>query len=133
MQKIEHIGIAVRDMEAAISVYTALFGEKPYKQEVVESEHVLTTFFRSGPNKIELVSATSEESAIHKYLEKNREGIHHIAFAVDDIEKEMSRLQEQGFQLLNEKPKKGADNKLICFVHPKDANGVLVELCQEIR
>ena len=132
MKKIEHIGIAVKDLDKANALYTLLLGESPYKQEAVESEHVMTSFFRTGPNKIELLAATSEESAIHKYLEKNREGIHHIAFAVNDIEAEMIRLKNEGFRLLNEKPKKGADNKLICFVHPKDANGVLIELCQDI-
>ena len=133
MMKIEHIGIAVKDMEKAIEVYSALLGESPYKKEEVESEHVMTTFFRTGPNKIELLSATNEESSIHKYLEKNREGVHHIAFAVEDIEMEMDRLRKAGFRVLNEKPKLGADNKLICFVHPKDANGVLIELCQDIN
>jgi methylmalonyl-CoA/ethylmalonyl-CoA epimerase len=130
-QKIEHIGIAVKDMESAVEVYSALFGEKPYKTELVEGEQVSTSFFRCGPNKIELVSATSISSPIFSYLEKNREGVHHIAFAVDDIEKSMQDLASKGFKLLNEKPKIGADNKLICFVHPKSANGVLIELCQE--
>lgn len=132
MDKIEHIGIAVRDMESAMETYTALFGEEPYKQEVVESENVLTTFYQVGPNKIELLSATSEESAIHKYLEKNREGIHHIAFAVEDIHRSMKELAEKGFRILNKEPKRGADNKLICFIHPKSTNGVLIELCQDI-
>lgn len=132
MKKIEHIGIAVKDLEKANALYTILLGESPYKQEAVESEHVMTSFFRAGTNKIELLAATSEDSTIHKYLEKNREGIHHIAFAVDDIEAEMLRLKKEGFRILNEKPKRGADNKLICFIHPKDANGVLIELCQDI-
>lgn len=132
MDKIEHIGIAVRDMESAMETYTALFGEEPYKQEIVESENVLTTFYQVGPNKIELLSATSEQSAIHKYLEKNREGIHHIAFAVEDIHRSMNELAEKGFRILNKEPKRGADNKLICFIHPKSTNGVLIELCQDI-
>ena len=132
MNKIEHIGIAVKDLDKANKIYERLLGTEAYKQEEVKSESVMTSFFQSGPNKIELLAATSEDSAIHKYLEKNREGVHHIAFSVDDIVKEMARLKKEGFRLLNEHPKKGADNKLICFVHPKDANGVLVELCQEI-
>lgn len=132
MNKIEHIGIAVKDLEKANKIYETLLGTEAYKQEEVKSESVMTSFFQSGPNKIELLAATSEDSAIHKYLEKNREGVHHIAFSVDDIVKEMARLKKEGFRLLNEHPKKGADNKLICFVHPKDANGVLIELCQDI-
>jgi len=132
LHKIEHIGIAVKDLEAANAIYTKLFGAEPYKQEPVESESVMTSFFQSGPNKIELLAATSEDSAIHKFLEKNREGVHHIAFAVEDIYSEMDRLRHEGFRLLNEMPKRGADNKLICFVHPKDSNGVLIELCQDI-
>ncbi len=133
MKKIEHIGIAVHDIEEAKERYTLLFGAPPYKEELVESEHVVTAFFRCGPNKIELLAATNEASAIYKYLQKNREGIHHIAYAVDDIEIEMQRLKNQGFRLLNEVPKKGADNKMICFVHPKDNHGVLTELTAEIK
>lgn len=133
MKKIEHIGIAVHDLDAAEKTYELLLGAASYKREEVESEHVITSFFKNGPNKIELLAATSEESAIHKFLEKNRPGIHHIAFAVDDIYAEMERLSEAGFILLNEKPKRGADNKLVCFVHPKSAEGVLVELCQDIK
>jgi len=132
MKKIEHIGIAVKDLEAAKKTYRSLLGVDSYKDELVESEAVMTSFFRTGPNKIELLAATDESSAIHKYLEKNREGIHHIAFAVDNILEEMKRLEREGFRLLNKEPKKGADNKLICFVHPKDSNGVLIELCQDI-
>lgn len=132
MKKIEHIGIAVKDLEAAKKTYKSLLGIESYKDEFVESESVMTSFFRSGPNKIELLAATDESSAIHKYLGKNREGIHHIAFAVDNILEEMARLESEGFRLLNKEPKKGADNKWICFVHPKDANGVLIELCQDI-
>jgi methylmalonyl-CoA/ethylmalonyl-CoA epimerase len=133
IQKIEHIGIAVKDINAAEAIYEKLLNTPSYKREEVASEHVLTSFFMSGPNKIELLVATDENSAIHKYIEKKGEGIHHIAFAVDDIYAEMERLRSEGFVLLNEQPKKGADNKLVCFVHPKSSHGVLVELCQEIQ
>lgn len=133
MVRIEHIGIAVKELDKANELFTKLFGESNYKEESVESEHVKTSFFQVGPNKIELLEATSEDSAIAKYLEKKSEGIHHIAFEVDDIESEMKRLAAEGFQLLNEQPKKGADNKLVCFLHPKTTNGVLIELCQEIK
>mgnify|MGYP002651823410 CR=1 FL=1 len=133
MVRIEHIGIAVKELDKANELFTKLFGESNYKEESVESEHVKTSFFQVGPNKIELLEATSEDSAIAKYLEKKSEGIHHIAFEVDDIESEMKRLASEGFQLLNEQPKKGADNKLVCFLHPKTTNGVLIELCQEIK
>jgi methylmalonyl-CoA/ethylmalonyl-CoA epimerase len=132
MNKIEHIGIAVKDMNAANDIYTKLMGAPPYKHEQVESEHVMTSFFANGPNKIELLAATDNNSAIARFIEKKGEGIHHIAFAVDDIYAEMKRLQKEGFQLLSDVPKKGADNKLICFVHPKGTNSVLIELCQEI-
>ena len=133
MKKIEHIGIAVKDIEASNKVFSTIFGKKNYKAEKVESEGVATSFFQIGESKIELVSAINSDSAIAKYLEKNREGIHHIAFDVEDIEKEMKRLQNEGIRTLNEKPKIGADNKLICILHPKDTNGVLIELCQEIK
>jgi methylmalonyl-CoA/ethylmalonyl-CoA epimerase len=133
IQKIEHIGIAVKDINAAEAIYEKLLNSPSYKREEVASEHVLTSFFMSGPNKIELLVATDENSAIHKYIEKKGEGIHHIAFAVDDIYAEMDRLRSEGFVLLHEQPKKGADNKLVCFVHPKSSHGVLVELCQEIQ
>lgn len=132
MDKIEHIGIAVKNLAEAEKTYTALLGVAPYKREAVESEHVTTSFFRVGETKIELLEATSPESAIAKFIDKKGEGIHHIAYAVTDIHAEMKRLKEEGFVLLNEAPKKGADNKLICFVHPKSAGGVLTELCQEI-
>jgi len=132
MNKIEHIGIAVSGIEKATSVYEALLNTKAYKTESVESEHVNTVFLQSGPNKIELLEATSADSAIAKFIDKRGEGIHHIAFDVDDIEAEMARLKAEGFILLNDKPKPGADNKLVCFVHPKSANGVLIELCQSI-
>ena len=132
MNKIEHIGIAVKDLESSNKVFAALLGKEHYKLEVVESEHVITSFFKSGPNKIELLQATDNDSPIAKFIEKKGEGIHHIAFAVDDIEKEIKRLKKNGFVLLNEIPKKGADNKLIVFLHPKSSNGVLIELCQDI-
>jgi len=133
IQKIEHIGIAVKDIKKATETYTKLFNQSPYKTEAVESENVITTFFKMGENKIELLEATSEESAIYKFIEKKGEGIHHIAFDVDDIYAEMERLSKEGFIVLNEQPKKGADNKLVCFLHPKSVNGVLIELCQEIK
>jgi len=131
MKKIVHIGIAVKDMDAAELTYERLLNSPSYKREEVASEHVVTSFFKSGPNKIELLAATDEQSPIYKFIEKKGEGIHHIAFAVEDIYSEMERLKTQGFNLLNEIPKIGADNKLVCFVHPKGAHGVLIELCQE--
>ena len=131
MHKIEHIGIAVKNLDETEKLYEKLLGSPSYKREEVETEKVMTSFFRSGPNKIELLGATAESSAIYKFLEKKGEGIHHIAFAVDDIIAEMERLKDQGFTLLNDTPKPGADNKLVCFVHPKGTHGVLVELCQE--
>jgi len=130
MKKIEHIGIAVEDMAKAEKIFSTIFGKNVYKWEEVISESVKTTFFKIGESKIELVSATNTESPIAKFLEKNREGMHHIAFAVEDIEKEMERLKKEGIRLLNDNPKTGADNKLICFLHPKDTAGVLIELCQ---
>ena len=132
MRKIEHIGIAVHDIEASNKVFTKIFGKKSYKSEVVESESVITSFFQVGESKIELVAATNQNSPIAKYLANNREGMHHIAFDVADIKAEMKRLQSEGIRTLNDQPKHGADNKLICFLHPKDTNGVLIELCQEI-
>lgn len=133
MNKIEHIGIAVKNAEASIKVFNALLNAEPYKMEPVDSENVNTIFYQVGPNKIELLEATNETSAIAKFIEKKGEGIHHIAFDVEDIAAEMERLKSEGFTLLNDVPKKGADNKLICFVHPKSSNGVLIELCQEIK
>jgi methylmalonyl-CoA/ethylmalonyl-CoA epimerase len=133
MNKIEHIGIAVKNLEQGNNLYTSLLGQAPYKSEEVESEKVVTSFFKSGPNKIELLAATDANSPIAKFIDKKGEGLHHIAFAVDNIFEEMDRLQKAGFQLLSETPKRGADNKLVCFVHPKSAHGVLVELCQEIK
>lgn len=132
IEKVEHIGIAVKDLESACKVYEKLLNTACYKTEYVASEAVNTAFFSIGVNKIELLAGTNEENAITKFINKKGEGIHHIAFAVDNIYAEMERLKNEGFTLLNETPKKGADNKLICFVHPKDANGVLIELCQEI-
>lgn len=131
MKKIEHIGIAVNNFEEANRTYEALLGTSCYKSETVESEGVETSFFKVGENKVELLGALSKESPIAKFLNKRGEGIHHIAFSVDDIQAEMERLKGEGFVLLNEFPKKGADNKLVAFLHPKSANGVLVELCQE--
>ena len=131
MRKIEHIGIAVSDIDQANELYNKLLGTPPYKSEEVRSQGVITSFFRTGPNKIELVAPTSPDSPIAKYLDKKGEGLHHIAFDVADIRQEMQRLKEEGFRLLSEEPQQGADNKLICFVHPKSANGVLIELCQE--
>jgi len=133
MIRIEHIGIAVKELEKAEEVYRRLLGSVSYKREAVESEGVITSFFKTGPNKIELLESTRPDGPIAKAIEKRGEGIHHIAFEVDDIRAEMARLKAEGFTLLNEEPKRGADNKLVCFVHPKSANGVLVELCQEIR
>ena len=133
MEKIEHIGIAVKDLEAANRTYAALLGIAHYKTETVESEGVDTSFFRVGESKIELLAATREDSPIAKFLEKRGEGIHHIAFEVKDIRAELQRLKSEGFVLLNEEPKKGADNKLVAFLHPKSANGVLVELVQAIQ
>ncbi|WP_055444168.1 methylmalonyl-CoA epimerase [Lacinutrix himadriensis] len=132
MNKIEHIGIAVKDLEKANKLYAQLFGEPHYKVEEVASEGVKTSFFKVGENKIELLEATNENSAIAKFIEKKGEGMHHIAFAVDNIEKEILRLKKEGFKIINEIPKQGADNKLVVFLHPKSTNGVLIELCQEI-
>tara|TARA_R110002072_G_scaffold235697_3_gene393336 strand:- start:100 stop:507 length:408 start_codon:yes stop_codon:yes gene_type:complete len=131
MNKIEHIGIAVKNLEKANTVYAALLGEKHYKIEAVESEGVRTSFFKVGESKIELLEATNPESPIAKFIEKRGEGIHHIAFYVDDIVEEIERLKNEGFAVLNETPKLGADNKLVTFLHPKSSNGVLIELCQE--
>jgi len=132
MRKIEHIGIAVKNLEISNPIFEKLFGAPPYKSEEVASEGVKTSFFLNGPNKIELLEATNPESPIAKFIEKKGEGIHHIAFDVEDIHAEIKRLQSEGFIVLNEIPKKGADNKLVAFLHPKSTNGVLIELCQEI-
>ncbi len=133
IEKIEHIGIAVKNIEQANQVYEKILGVAPYKMENVASEGVQTSFFNTGESKIELLEATNPESAIAKFIAKKGEGVHHIAFGVKDIQTEMKRLSKAGFTVLNEKPKKGADNKLVCFVHPKNTNGVLIELCQEIK
>lgn len=132
MEKIEHIGIAVKDLEKANDLYAKLMGSPHYKVEEVEREGVRTSFFQNGPNKIELLESTHTDGPIAKFIEKKGEGIHHIAFAVADIRAEMKRLAAEGFQLLSEEPKKGADNKWVVFLHPKSTNGVLIELCQEI-
>jgi methylmalonyl-CoA/ethylmalonyl-CoA epimerase len=133
MLKIEHIGIAVRDLEKSNELFAKLLGKQHYKTELVESENVNTSFFEVGESKIELLHATSPESTIAKYLDKKGEGIHHLAFGVEDIEAEVERLKAEGFQPISEKPKRGADNKLVFFFHPKTANGILIELCQEIK
>ena len=131
--KIEHIGIAVRNLETSNELFSRLLGTGPYKTETVESENVVTSFFKTGESKVELLEAIHPDSAIARYLEKRGEGVHHVAFEVADIHAEMARLRAEGFQLLNDQPKRGADNKWVCFVHPKTANGVLVKLCQEIK
>jgi methylmalonyl-CoA/ethylmalonyl-CoA epimerase len=133
MNKIEHIGIAVKNLEESNKLFASLFGKPHYKIEDVASEGVKTSFFKSGLNKIELLEATDSGSPIAKFIAKKGEGIHHIAFAVTDIYSEIERLQKEGFTVLNKIPKKGADNKLVVFLHPKSTNGVLIELCQEIE
>lgn len=133
MKKVEHIGIAVKNLERSNIIFSKLFGKAPYKTEVVESEGVSTSFFMMGESKIELLEATNPDSAIAKFIDKKGEGIHHIAYDVEDIYVEMKRLEGEGFELINKEPKKGADNKLVCFLHPKSTNGVLIELCQEIK
>jgi methylmalonyl-CoA/ethylmalonyl-CoA epimerase len=133
MIRLEHIGIAVKNLSDSNELFRQLFGESHYKIEEVASEHVSTSFFKIGESKVELLEGTDPDSAISKFIEKRGEGIHHIAFEVEDIQAEMKRLEGEGFRLLNEQPKRGADNKLVCFLHPKSANGVLVELCQTIR
>lgn len=131
MQKIEHIGIAVKSLKDSIPLFEKLLNTACYKTELVESEKVNTAFFKTGPNKIELLESTDPDGVIARFLEKKGEGLHHIAFEVKDIDAEMKRLKNEGFRLLNETPKTGADNKLVCFVHPKDTQGVLIELCME--
>lgn len=131
IKKIEHIGIAVKNLENSNELFAKLFGKDHYKIEAVESEGVSTSFFMLGETKIELLQATNENSAIAKFIDKKGEGIHHIAYEVENIEEEMARLKNEGFEILNVSPKDGADNKRICFLHPKSTNGVLVELCQE--
>ncbi len=129
--KIEHLGIAVSDLEKSEQLFSLILGTKPYKREEVASEGVITSFFMIGDNKIELLQATNETSPIYKFVQNKGEGLHHVAFAVENIVEEMARLKSSGIRLLNELPKKGADNKLICFLHPKDTGGVLIELCQD--
>lgn len=133
MLKVEHIGIAVNDLSSAIPLYEKLLATTCYKQETVASENVRTAFFQKGESKIELLESTDDGGVIARFIEKKGQGLHHIAFEVDDILAEMKRLEAEGFALLNLKPKLGADNKLICFLHPKDTSGVLIELCQEIK
>ena len=133
MKKIEHIGIAVKDIQAASKLYEKLFKAGPFKEELVEGEGVRTLFFQMGESKIELLEATTPESPIARFIDKKGEGIHHIAFEVEDLLAEMKRLEEEGFTLLNKEPKRGADNKMICFLHPRDTHGVLIELCMEIK
>ena len=132
MKKIEHIGIAVKDLDKANALYESLLGTASYKTEYVESEGVKTSFFKVGESKIELLEATKPESAIAKFIDKRGEGMHHIAFAVADIKAEIKRLEKEGFIVLNKEPKRGADNKLVAFLHPKSTAGVLIELCQDL-
>ena len=131
MEKIEHIGIAVRSLKESIPMYEKLLNSPCYKQEMVETEKVNTAFFKTGESKIELLESTTENGVINRFIDKRGEGMHHIAFAVMDIKKEMERLKAEGFKLLNEEPAMGADNKWVCFLHPKNTSGVLIELCQE--
>tara|TARA_B100000530_G_scaffold330294_1_gene273441 strand:+ start:1347 stop:1748 length:402 start_codon:yes stop_codon:yes gene_type:complete len=133
MKKIEHIGIAVSNLEEANGIYTEILGLAPYKTEVVDSEGVITSFFQTKNTKIELLQGLNENNAISKFIKKRGEGIHHIAFEVENIKQEIKRLKKLGFKIINESPKKGADNKLICFIHPKSTHHVLIELCQEIK
>lgn len=133
MKKIEHLGIAVKNIAESNILFEKLLGVPPYKSETVKSEGVTTSFFKTGINKIELLEATNADSPIAKFIEKKGEGIHHIAFDVEDIRAELARLKKEGFTILNEEPKKGADNKWVAFLHPKTTNGVLIELCQDIK
>lgn len=133
MKKIEHLGIAVKNLEDSNALFEKLLGEAPYKEEVVASEGVRTSFFKNGPNKIELLESLNDNGPIAKFLAKKGEGIHHVAFEVADIRAEIARLKQEGFEVLGDEPKRGADNKWVVFVHPKSTNGVLIELCQEIK
>lgn len=133
MQKVEHIGIAVRDLSVSVPLFEKLLNSPCYKTETVATEHVNTAFFKTGESKIELLESTNTAGPIARFLDKKGEGIHHIAFEVEDIESEIKRLKQEGFVPLNDIPKKGADNKLVCFLHPKSTNGVLIELCQQIK
>ena len=132
MEKCEHIGIAVKSLAVSVPLFEKLLNSKCYKTELVEGENVNTAFLRTGETKIELLESTEPDGVIARFIEKKGEGIHHIAFEVNDIEAEMDRLKKEGFLLLNEKPKAGADNKLVCFIHPKHTNGVLIELCMSV-
>lgn len=132
MNKIEHIAFAVNSLNASIPLFEKLLGTPCYKTETVESEKVSTAFFKTGESKVELLESLTEDGVIAKYIRKNGEGMHHVAFAVDNMETEIRRLKAEGFEFINDLPKKGADNKLICFLHPKSTNGILIELCQEI-
>lgn len=131
MLKVEHIGIAVKDLATSIPLFEKMLNCQCYKKETVETEQVETAFFQQGETKIELLESITEDGVIRKFIDRKGEGIHHIAFEVKDIREEMNRLKQEGFTLLNEEPKKGADNKLVCFLHPKETNGVLIELCQD--
>jgi len=133
MLKVEHIGIAVKTLADSVPLFEKLLNSQCYKTEVVESENVNTAFFKNGDTKIELLESIDENGVISKFIDKKGEGLHHLAFEVENIETEMERLKNEGFILLNDKPKMGADNKLVCFLHPKDTNGVLIELCQDIK
>ena len=133
MLKVEHIGIAVKTLADSVPLFEKLLNSQCYKTEIVESERVNTAFLKSGDTKIELLQSIDQNGVIAKFIEKKGEGLHHVAFEVANIEAEMERLKNEGFSLLNETPKKGADNKLVCFLHPKSTNGVLVELCQELK
>lgn len=132
MLNVDHIGIAVKNLSSSEDLFSSLLNVKPYKKEEIESESVITSFFKKGETKIELLESTNENSVISKFLEKKGEGIHHIAFEVEDIKSEMQRLVNEGFTIINDHPKIGADNKLVCFLHPKTTNGVLIELVQSI-
>lgn len=133
MFSIEHLGIAVNNLEEGENLFSKILNTLPYKREEVASQGVITSFFQTGESKVELLAATRDDSPIARYLEKKGEGIHHVAFAVQDIKAEMVRLEQKGFQLINKQPERGADNKWICFLHPKNTSGVLIELCQEVR
>ena len=133
MKKIEHIGIAVANLDQANKLYSTILNSQPYRTETIETEGVITSFFKCKDTKIELVQGIDEKSAISKFIKKRGEGVHHLAFEVDDIVSEIKRLKKLGFEIINEKPKKGAGNKLICFIHPKSTNHVLIELCQKIK
>jgi methylmalonyl-CoA/ethylmalonyl-CoA epimerase len=133
MKKVEHIGIAVKNLADSIPLFTKILNTKCYKTEIVESEKVKTAFFKNGETKVELLESLEPDGVIARFIERKGEGMHHIAFEVENIEEEIARLRQEGFVFINETPKKGADNKLICFLHPKETNGVLIEICQDIK